>query len=240
MSPSYLTLLLASALGCAGASRPAAPPAAADETLLVLEGLTVISMTGATPREATSILIRGGRIGDLYPTGSRPAPAGARVLDLRGRYAIPGLIDAHVHLTSPFVRPGQQDSLARFFLQGGITAIRDMAGDGVVLRERAQAARHGASVSPRIFYSTIVASPEFFRTERRAQSIAHGGTPGRLAWAWAIAAESDGATAAAGAREIGATGIKAYAELSPARRPRRLTAGPGKSWSPNACSSPWE
>lgn len=189
-----------------------------DETTLVLDGLTVISMTRSDSQAPgpTSILIRGERIANLYPTGSRASPAGARRLDLTGRFAIPGLVDAHVHLTGPFGRSSQQDSLARFLLLGGVTAVRDMAGDGIVLEERARAARSGATQSPRLFYSTMVGSPEHFATDRRAPSIAHGGQVGRLAWMRGLARESDARDAATGAKEIGATGLKAYAGLTPA------------------------
>lgn len=182
----------------------------------MLEGLTVIDMSGAAPRPETSILIRDGRIVALYRSGSRRAPAGARTMDLRGHYAIPGLIDAHIHLTSPFIRTEQQDSLAEFFLRGGITALRDMAGNGAVLRERARKADSGASLSPRIFYSTLVAGPDFFASERRAADLAPTGTPGKLPWMRSVGSEEDAALAATGAKEIGATGIKIYAELTPA------------------------
>lgn len=214
MPSARLPLILAAVIGCvAGLLGGPAPSPPAD--LLVLEGPTVLDMTGAPPRPATSILIRDGRVADLYPTGSAPPPPGARVLELRGRHAIPGLIDSHVHLTSPTVESSRQDSLARFLLLGGVTAIRDMAGDGVVLRDRALAARAGSTPSPRIFFSTVVAGPEFFARDSRAPEIAHGGTLGRLPWMRGVSTEEDAVAAAAGAKEFGSTGIKAYAELSP-------------------------
>src|SRR5688572_15853704 len=203
-----LAAVLAGAAGCA-------PGGVGDGPALVLDGLTVIDMTGAPPQERTSILIRKGRIADLFPTGSHTAPASARVLDLAGHFAIPGLIDAHVHLTSPFERSGQQDSLSRFLLLGGVTAIRDMAGDGVVLRERARAALLDSVISPRIFYSTLVASPHFFANEPRAPGIARGGVPGTLDWQRSVGSARDARAVAAGAKAIGATGIKIYAELTP-------------------------
>ena len=215
MSLHYLSIVVAvGSLVSAGVPASAAEPTG-QHGLLALEGLTVLDMTGAAPREGTTILIDDGRIAELYPTGSRPAPPGARARDQSGRYAIPGLIDAHVHLTSPFERPGQQDSLSHFLLLGGITAIRDMAGDGVVLRERSRAAMVGSVLSPRIFYSTVVGGAEFFAKDSRASGIAHGGVPGQLEWQRSVANERDAVAAAEGAKRIGATGVKLYAELSP-------------------------
>ena len=45
------------------------------------------------------ILISGDRITDVGPAESVKVPAGARVIDLSQATALPGLIDAHVHLT---------------------------------------------------------------------------------------------------------------------------------------------
>lgn len=181
---------------------------------VVLEGLTLIDMTGAPPRPMMSVRMEDGRITDLYRTGSKDVAQPARVVDLRGTFAIPGLIDGHVHLTAPFERAGQQDSISHFLLMGGVTAIRDMAGHGDMLRERARAAAAASAVSPRIFYSTVVAGPEFLRTDRRALSLARQGTPGQMPWARSVNSDSDATAAVAAAAGIGATGIKAYAELS--------------------------
>ena len=196
-------------------SQAGAQPSAPSRRPLVIKGLTLIDMVDARPRPGMSLVIESGRIARMAPTTELQSLARAEVLDLTGRYAIPGLIDAHVHLTSPFERPGQQDSLSRFFLHGGITAIRDMAGDARVLRVRARAAATDSVESPRIFYSALVAGPEFLRTDRRALALARDTVPGKLAWQRSIATDSDAAFAARGADSIGATGLKAYAELTP-------------------------
>ena len=43
------------------------------------------------------MVLRGGRIESI---GRARLPRGGRTLDLRGRYVVPGLIDAHVHIAS--------------------------------------------------------------------------------------------------------------------------------------------
>jgi imidazolonepropionase-like amidohydrolase/ketosteroid isomerase-like protein len=179
-----------------------------------LDGLTVIDMVDSVPRPMTSILIESGRITGMGSPSSLRSPPGTRVVDLRGLYAIPGLIDAHVHLTAPFERRGQQDSLVAFFFRGGITAIRDMAGDARVLRERALAASADSAASTRIYYSALFAGANFFRTDRRAPSTARGLEPGKVPWARSITSESEAFTAVRDAKSVGATGIKVYAELT--------------------------
>ena len=68
--------------------------------------------TGGIEANAT-IVLRDGKIASIGPG---PAPAGAEVIDLEGRYVLPGLFDAHTHL----------DDLdrARRALQSGVTTAR--------------------------------------------------------------------------------------------------------------------
>ncbi|HJU25265.1 MAG TPA: hypothetical protein VJ722_01195, partial [Rhodanobacteraceae bacterium] len=77
----------------------AIPAFAAAPAPLLLTHVTVIDGTGAPPQAGMTIAITVDRITDVYPSGSKPDPKDARVQDLGGRYVIPGLIDAHVHLT---------------------------------------------------------------------------------------------------------------------------------------------
>lgn len=47
--------------------------------------------------EHVDLLIEGSRLSAIGPTGALPVPSGARVLDGRGRLALPGLVNAHGH-----------------------------------------------------------------------------------------------------------------------------------------------
>jgi len=116
-----LLALLASAL-------PASPQD------LFLRDATVIDMTGRAPYRA-SLLIRAGRIAAI---GNRLAPpAGAEVLDLRGRYLLPGFADMHAHVTFPRGEtPATYDravseQVLRMLLAHGLTTVRNPAGPPV-------------------------------------------------------------------------------------------------------------
>jgi len=50
-----------------------------------------------------SVTIEGARIVEVLDGSRSPATSGARVVDLRGAYLLPGLWDAHVHLEWPRV-----------------------------------------------------------------------------------------------------------------------------------------
>jgi len=68
--------------------------------------------TGHIQRDVTLVL----RDGRIVSVGPGPAPAGAEVIDLGGRYVLPGLMDAHTHLDNL--------AAARRALESGVTTIR--------------------------------------------------------------------------------------------------------------------
>jgi dihydroorotase len=51
--------------------------------------------------ERRDILIVGGRIAELAPSGSLSAPSGGDMLDAAGKHAFPAFVDPHVHLRTP-------------------------------------------------------------------------------------------------------------------------------------------
>lgn len=74
----------------------------------------LIDGTGAAAVENAVILVRGNRIEAVGRAGEIAVPAGARVVDLSDRTVMPGIIDAHAHLSiRPDVRglEGQLDGM---------------------------------------------------------------------------------------------------------------------------------
>ncbi len=70
-------------------------------------------------RDQTVVVI-GGRITAVGPTGKTPVPAGARVIDAAGRYLSPGLADMHVHVYAP-----QELTL---YVVNGVTSVFNLNG----------------------------------------------------------------------------------------------------------------
>src|SRR5882672_10394508 len=66
--------------------------------ITVLNHATVIDGTGAAPQNDVAILMENGRIRDMGPSSKIPPPAGANVLDLTGKFIVPGIINAHGHV----------------------------------------------------------------------------------------------------------------------------------------------
>lgn len=65
---------------------------------LAISGATVIDATGADPIRNGVVLIEDDRIVAVGARGDVKIPGEARVIDARGQYVIPGLMDANLHL----------------------------------------------------------------------------------------------------------------------------------------------
>jgi imidazolonepropionase-like amidohydrolase len=65
----------------------------------VIQGATVITGTGNPVIRNAAIVIEGGRIRDIGPRNEVRVPGNAQTIDARGKWVIPGLIDAHVHFS---------------------------------------------------------------------------------------------------------------------------------------------
>jgi imidazolonepropionase-like amidohydrolase len=142
--------------------------------LKLLKGGTLIDCTGKPPVKNAAILVDGekivrvGTVGDVDVTTSD-----VEVYDTTGKYMIPGLIDAHVHITGSgdpnrlksmkelvphaALRTAQQ---AKNTIEAGITALRDAGGgflvdvaikqainEGLIPGPRLQVAGHGISIT---------------------------------------------------------------------------------------------
>lgn len=76
-----------------------------------LVGATLIDGTGAPPVPDSVVLLRAGKITCAGARAACPVPADAGVLDLKGTWIAPGLIDAHVHFSQTGWADGRPDAL---------------------------------------------------------------------------------------------------------------------------------
>jgi imidazolonepropionase-like amidohydrolase len=90
-----LGLLLASLLALAAAPVPAGRT--------VYRHAALIDGTGAPLRRDVAVVVAGERIVAVVPDGTLTPRQlrGARVVDLSGKYLLPGLIDSHQHIATP-------------------------------------------------------------------------------------------------------------------------------------------
>jgi imidazolonepropionase-like amidohydrolase len=112
---------------------------------LALTNVTVIDATGRTPQPGMTVLIAAGRIVSISPsTAAKPGP-GDRVEDCTGKFLIPGLWDMHVHVSNA------GDLESRLFVANGVTTIRDMGGNLVMLDWLRRRIERGTLAGPHIF-----------------------------------------------------------------------------------------
>ena len=96
---------------------------------LVIENVMLLDGTGSPPRGPVHIVIRNDRI-DRISTRPVEFMANERRIDASGMMALPGLIDAHTHIGSPFqglagpVTPPEY--VFKLWLGHGITTVRDV------------------------------------------------------------------------------------------------------------------
>ncbi len=111
-----------------------------------LRNITVIDGTGAPAMPHRTLVIRGERIVEMGPAAQVKVPKGARVIEGRGRYVIPGLWDMHVHLWYP------QNQLP-VYVANGITGVRDMGSDYPRTTAWRREAEEGKTIGPHVVTS---------------------------------------------------------------------------------------
>lgn len=183
---------------------------------IVLPNVTVIDGTGAAPRQAMTIVVREGRIAEIFETGEREPPAGARTLATDGRFVTPGFIDTHVHLAANDRPASIVASLLRATLMGGVTTVRDMGGNGAVLGRLRTTSQADAAASPDVLTTAVFAGRDafWFADGARAGYFNGGQPPGTTSWLVAVEEGTNVREAVSRAKAWGAAGIAVDARLT--------------------------
>ena len=147
------------------------------EGRILLKNVNLVDLSGKGKMNKANILIDQGQIADIY-TGNKKVEVDQEI-DLTGKYLIPGLIDAHVHLVNmPFddseKRHAHMDRLLTAFLMGGVTSVRDMAGDARQLAELKRASVMHEITAPNIYYAAFMAGPTYYKEMGREQEAVKG------------------------------------------------------------------
>jgi imidazolonepropionase-like amidohydrolase len=140
--------------------------ATAAEPITVIRAARLIDGTGRAAIEPGGVVVDGQRIVSVGRIET--APAGARVIDLGDSTLLPGLIDAHTHVTSEGPGPRGLDRMsatgadysligaenARRMLMAGFTTLRDLGGFDYADLAVKRAIERGLIVGPRLFVAT--------------------------------------------------------------------------------------
>jgi imidazolonepropionase-like amidohydrolase len=145
--------------------------ASAAEAVYIHAG-RLLDQPGQPPRGPATIIVRDGKIAEVRD-GLVAPESGARLIDLKEQFVLPGLIDMHVHiaiddnlLRGRLEGPGRDaedvfviaQGNARRTLEAGFTTVRDLGGDGRTTSTLRDAINDGLIVGPTIIPAGMMVS----------------------------------------------------------------------------------
>lgn len=141
----------------------AAPAAAQPAQTVYIHAGTLLAEPGKAPRGPSTVIVRDGKVAEIRD-GFVEAIDG-RLVDLKDKFVLPGLIDMHVHISTDDnllrarLEAPQRDvedvfvtaqGNARRTLEAGFTTVRDLGGDGRTTTTLRDAIASGAIPGPTI------------------------------------------------------------------------------------------
>jgi imidazolonepropionase-like amidohydrolase len=161
---------------------------------LVFVHARLLDPATGTMRPGSTVIISGDRITAVGEDGKTAVPAGAEVMDARGRTLMPALWDMHVHLAAG-------DGLLH--LAAGVTTVRDMANDTDQLLDLRRRFDAGEAAGPRIIMAGIIDGPGPYAGPSKVL----------------VATKEDALKAVDRYKDLGYEQIKLYSSLDPALVP---------------------
>ncbi|UNY98762.1 amidohydrolase family protein [Zhouia spongiae] len=183
---------------------------------ILLRNVFIVDVTSVSSPKKGAILVEGTEISEVFYDKDSIAGFKGTVFDLSGKYVIPGLIDAHVHLATvpkPDLSENRKETekVLHKMLYAGITTVRDMAGNAVLLGYYERASALQQIPAPEIYYAAQFAGPGYFdMINTHSDDQRQGYSP----WSRIITDTTDIRQVVAEAKGAGVTGIKIYNDLS--------------------------
>ena len=222
--------LAALAAGACGAPVPRTASVGPIDPPTAIVDATLWDGTGRPSVPHAVTLVRGNRILCAGGVGECQVPRDAKVIDARGAWLIPGLIDSHVHLLF-LLRGSASEDLGndlKDLLAQGVTTVRDMGTNPVELLARTRA----LGAAPRVYAMQLVAGFRFFYGREQVVTT-DGSVAYRLPQAqimemrgWTpmmFTRDDDADSLVVEAKKTGAIGLKLYGYLD-STQVRKLTA----------------
>ena len=128
----------------------------------IFENAFLIDGTGADPVDGASVVVEGRTIKEVSDQALTAKPAGAELIDLKGKTLMPGLIDGHIHAANIYMNHAQTSALSPAVfvcrtaenleadINLGFTTVRDAGGLDLGFR---QAIEQGYINGPRTLLS---------------------------------------------------------------------------------------
>ena len=143
-------------------------------------------------REGQDVYVERGKIIAVGPAKASAAPAGARVIEGKGKTLVPGLWDSHMHMSDDF------NALSEVAL--GVTSFRNPGGSIELAQSQTQRRVAGTLLAPEGFTSVIV--------DGKGPLAAQGSIT--------VSSEAETIAAVRKIKDAGMTGVKFYTSMTPA------------------------
>jgi len=148
-----ISVVLILATGLAG-------PVSAQSTPLFVQHVAVVDVRAGELLPDMTVEIRGRTIAAMDSAPRIRVTRGARTIDGRGKYLIPGLWDMHVHLSFPV---GAAQIFLPLMVANGILGARDMHSFLELIVSLKRAVASGTQIGPRLFVAgTAVDGPDSY------------------------------------------------------------------------------
>lgn len=144
--PAFVTKAAADGMAALAALAARMSPAA--RGALAITNATLIDGTGRAPVSDAVVVVEQGRITAAGARAQVKIPKGARVLDARGGYVLPGLWDMHAHF--------EQVEWGPIYLAAGVTTVRDVGNEFEFITAVRDAIQSGEGLGPRMLLAGLV------------------------------------------------------------------------------------
>jgi len=115
---------------------------------LAITGATLIDGNGGPAVPDAVVIVEGDRIVAAGPRARVKVPHGAKVIDARGKFLLPGLWEMHAHF--------EQVEWGPVYLAAGVTTVRDVGNEFEFITAVRDAIKEGRGLGPRMLLAGIV------------------------------------------------------------------------------------
>ena len=115
---------------------------------LAITGATLIDGNGGPVLNNATVVVEGDRISAVGAAGKVKVPRGAKTIDARGKFLLPGLWDMHAHF--------EQVEWGPVYLAAGVTTVRDVGNEFEFITSVRDAIKEGRGLGPGMLLAGIV------------------------------------------------------------------------------------
>jgi len=115
---------------------------------LAITGATLIDGNGGAPVSNVTVVIEGDKITAVGTPDKVKVPRGAKIIDARGKFLLPGLWEMHAHF--------EQVEWGPVYLAAGVTTARDVGNEFEFITSVRDAIKAGRGLGPRLLLAGIV------------------------------------------------------------------------------------